>query len=288
MSILTEKEKELQDLQTVYTDTAKEVVTLTADNHRLQQELSGANETLNTLEESMQQANTVITELKKELKSLSALNTEIRNEMSERKIEFEKTLEEIEKKARQEKENNELLVVKLKDIEQFRITVEDQNTRLQDSLCIAQEELVKANREAKQANSALEDNIREAKRLNIERKDHDTEENIKLQDSLEHERERVRKLTASLQTKEEELTRTVDQYLQEKVLSAKTRGENSALHSRIQSLVNEIDILQTQVNGDDVISGLYEDKLKLQSDLERLQACIEQQVCIYTMCCIRE
>ena len=280
MSILTQKEKELQDLQTVYTDTAKEVVTLTADNHRLQQELSGANETLSTLEESMQQANTIITELKKELKSLSALNTEIRNEMSERKIEFEKTLEEIEKKVRQEKENNELLVVKLKDIEQFRITVEDQNRRLQESLCIAQEELVKANREAKQANSALEDNIREAKRLNKERKDHDTEENIKLQDSLEHERERVRKLTAFLQTKEEELTRTVDQYLQEKVLSAKTRGENSALHSRIQSLVNEIDILQTQVNGDDVISGLYEDKLKLQSDLERLQVCIEQQVCV--------
>ena len=280
MSILTQKEKEIQDLQTVYTDTAKEVVTLTADNHRLQQELSGANETLTTLEESMQQANTIITELKKELKSLSVLNTEIRNEISERKIEFEGTLEEIEKKARQEKENNELLVVKLKDIEQFRITVEDQNRRLQNSLCVAQEELVKANREAKQANSALEDNIRKAKRLNIERKDHDTEENIKLQDSLEHERERVRKLTASLQTKEEELTRTVDQYLQEKVLSAKTRGENSALHSRIQSLVNEIDILQTQVNGDDVISGLYEDKLKLQSDLERLQVCIEQQVCV--------
>ena len=172
----------------------------------------------------------------------------------------------------------------LHEAEAKLVEMEASRLVLDQALTEAQKQQAAANEEATTANLALEKNLEEAKRLKAYLQSQETAtagERRSLEQQLANEQQAASSLRDILHGKEVELTRAVDQYLQEKVALAKARGEIAALETRLRSLQEEDASLREQLvsSGGETqrtLAGLLSEKAELQASLQRDEAQVKE------------
>ena len=172
----------------------------------------------------------------------------------------------------------------LHEAEAKLVEMEASRLVLDQALTEAQKQQAAANEEATTANLALEKNLEEAKRLKAYLQSQETAtagERRSLEQQLANEQQAASSLRDILHGKEVELTRAVDQYLQEKVALAKARGEIAALETRLRSMQEEDASLREQLvsSGGETqrtLAGLLSEKAELQASLQRDEAQVKE------------
>ena len=263
--VLREREMELAQVKAAVEQTSNSVSTLTSDNHQLKQELAEASETISGLEESMEQANITIEELRKKLEHLISEKDGLVAERSGLEARTRQLLGKEKSAAKELQERLDGLTAQYNAVQERAVAERNRALELEQRLLTKEEEFETLIDERKNRNdSALSDSQQDTRETLLK--------------CLEGERAAVAKLTNTLKAKEAELTNAVDQYLQEKVSAAKSKGEVSALHSRIRELTQEITLLKSR--NEQMISKLNREKQDIKDKLESLQTQLHK-VCVY-------
>ena len=127
---------------------------------------------------------------------------------------------------------------------------EHQSQILQESVERLQEEATHANRAVEQSEQALREKQFEIERLDAGLRSRDVDGKAQMDHVgglLENEKRTTASLRGAVQAKEAELTRTMDQFLQEKVATARAHGELNAMRGRLNRAQTELEALQKQV-----------------------------------------
>ena len=246
----------------------QQIEALKADNISLKKDVASAEQTMSELEQSMNLANTTLTQLQKELHNSTSRETQLLQQLEQQASDYQRKLSDIEQQYQDmlsterkkqskvlsdhkqtEKEKQDLsdkYDQLVKQYEEMSTRTSTTEAHLQDSLVRLQQELQQAHLEAKQSNDALKENVTRVTKLLAEIEDHDKvmmEEKTQFKQTLHKEKECVLTLKSALHNKETELTKVVDQYLQEKVTVAQLKGENSGLQARLTALQEEVSLV---------------------------------------------
>ena len=228
---------------------------------------------MSELEQSMNLANTTLSQLQQELHNSTSRETQLLQQLEQQASDYQKKLNDVEqqyqdmlsterekhtkaladhKQTKKEKQDfSDKYDQLVKQYEEISTRTSTTELHLQDSLSRLQQELQQAHLEAKQSNDALKENVTRVTKLLAEIEDRDkimSKEKTQFEQSLQKEKECVMTLKSALRNKETELTKVVDQYLQEKVTVAQLKGENSGLQARLTALQEEVSLILYHYN----------------------------------------
>ena len=225
------------------------IKSLKDENAKLEKEVVVTRETLTELENSMKLANETLLTLKTELKMSTGRERNLQEKLDETNLELSQIKECYEKLLSDEKEKTLKESRSLQNEKDSLVNECDKLKRqletereLHNKLQIVHRELVLAHEEAKQSNIALEENMKRVQNL-LSDLTRSKEKNDQLTELLENERQQIDSLQCQVENKEVELSKTMEQYLAEKLTVAKLRGDNVNLVSQLNNLKeNQVNI----------------------------------------------
>lgn len=218
----------LEQLQQQSNETIK---SLNETNKSLRHDISLA-------ENSMQLANATLTSLQNELEEFKkreiTLQKQLENQSSEMEHKLQDTQRNYEKRLESLKQEGERKFEKVSDSHQqlaqsyktLESSSQQREEELQKGYQLLQKELEIAHSQSIQSNVALEENMKLVQKLMQQLED------VK---SGESQSQQIQTLRHALENKENELSQTVNEFLEEKLKVAKLRGEKSSLQSRLSS-----------------------------------------------------
>lgn len=179
-------------------------------------------------------------ELQATLQRERALGTELRETLAQKVAQNQQMLAEITDLRKQ-----------LQSAGDHLRESEHQSQILQETVEKLQEEAARANQVVEQSEQRLREKQLEIERLDARLRSQQVDSKAQMDHSgglLESEKRATAALRNAVQAKETELTRTMDQFLQEKVATARAHGELNAMRGRLNRAQTELEALQKQVD----------------------------------------